>query len=158
MRKERSPAQHGEVHRSIPTIAFEAALPTVLFAAPVAANEAGATSLNQMAAVIGVQADVFEALEKEDQPAWQRLAIRDFVAFEGGDRYGWTALFDAIRYAHGAGQHFSWSVTSPRLEAACTVATLVYVNPQRRDYASFADFADPDGNTWTLQERGYRAS
>jgi catechol 2,3-dioxygenase-like lactoylglutathione lyase family enzyme len=28
---------------------------------------------------------------------------------------------------------------------------------QRRDYASFADFADPDGNTWTLQEIGYRA-
>ena len=32
------------------------------------------------------------------------------------------------------------------------------LDPQRRDYASFADFADPDGNTWTLQERGYRAS
>ena len=31
-------------------------------------------------------------------------------------------------------------------------------DPQRRDYASFADFADPDGNTWTLQERGYRAA
>ena len=30
------------------------------------------------------------------------------------------------------------------------------VDPQRRDYASFADFADPDGNTWTLQERGHR--
>ncbi|HEY1302034.1 MAG TPA: VOC family protein [Vicinamibacterales bacterium] len=28
----------------------------------------------------------------------------------------------------------------------------------RRDYASFADFADPDGNTWTLQERGHRPS
>jgi catechol 2,3-dioxygenase-like lactoylglutathione lyase family enzyme len=26
----------------------------------------------------------------------------------------------------------------------------------RRDYASFADFSDPDGNTWVLQERGYR--
>jgi catechol 2,3-dioxygenase-like lactoylglutathione lyase family enzyme len=26
-------------------------------------------------------------------------------------------------------------------------------DPQHRDYASFADFADPDGNTWTLQER-----
>lgn len=26
-------------------------------------------------------------------------------------------------------------------------------DPQGRDYASFADFADPDGNTWTLQER-----
>jgi catechol 2,3-dioxygenase-like lactoylglutathione lyase family enzyme len=32
------------------------------------------------------------------------------------------------------------------------------LEPQRRDYASFADFADPDGNTWTLQERGHRAS
>ena len=32
------------------------------------------------------------------------------------------------------------------------------VDPRRRDYASFADFADPDGNTWILQERGHRAS
>jgi hypothetical protein len=30
-------------------------------------------------------------------------------------------------------------------------------DPQSRDYASFADFADPDGNTWTVQEIGYRA-
>jgi len=27
-------------------------------------------------------------------------------------------------------------------------------DPERRDYASFADFADPDGNTWVLQESG----
>jgi catechol 2,3-dioxygenase-like lactoylglutathione lyase family enzyme len=26
----------------------------------------------------------------------------------------------------------------------------------RADYASFASFSDPDGNTWVLQERGYR--
>jgi catechol 2,3-dioxygenase-like lactoylglutathione lyase family enzyme len=32
------------------------------------------------------------------------------------------------------------------------------LDPQRRDYASFANFADPDGNTWTLQERGHRAA
>jgi catechol 2,3-dioxygenase-like lactoylglutathione lyase family enzyme len=31
------------------------------------------------------------------------------------------------------------------------------LEPHRRDYASFADFADPDGNTWTLQERGHRS-
>jgi catechol 2,3-dioxygenase-like lactoylglutathione lyase family enzyme len=29
-------------------------------------------------------------------------------------------------------------------------------DPQRRDYASFADFADTDGNTWVIQEIGYR--
>ena len=32
------------------------------------------------------------------------------------------------------------------------------LDPKRRDYASFADFSDPDGNTWTLQERGRRVS
>jgi catechol 2,3-dioxygenase-like lactoylglutathione lyase family enzyme len=30
------------------------------------------------------------------------------------------------------------------------------IDPQRRDYASVADFADPDGNTWVIQEIGYR--
>ena len=29
-------------------------------------------------------------------------------------------------------------------------------DPEHRDYASFADFTDPDGNTWVLQEIGYR--
>jgi len=29
------------------------------------------------------------------------------------------------------------------------------VDPERRDYASFIDFADPDGNTWVVQERGF---
>jgi catechol 2,3-dioxygenase-like lactoylglutathione lyase family enzyme len=27
-------------------------------------------------------------------------------------------------------------------------------DPERTDYNSFADFGDPDGNTWVLQERG----
>jgi catechol 2,3-dioxygenase-like lactoylglutathione lyase family enzyme len=29
------------------------------------------------------------------------------------------------------------------------------VDPGHTDYNSFADFADPDGNTWVLQERGH---
>jgi len=28
-------------------------------------------------------------------------------------------------------------------------------DPDHRNYNSFADFADPDGNTWVLQERGH---
>jgi catechol 2,3-dioxygenase-like lactoylglutathione lyase family enzyme len=32
------------------------------------------------------------------------------------------------------------------------------LDPQRRDYSSFADFVDPDGNGWTLQERGFRVN
>jgi catechol 2,3-dioxygenase-like lactoylglutathione lyase family enzyme len=30
------------------------------------------------------------------------------------------------------------------------------LDPERGDYASFASFSDPDGNSWVLQERGYR--
>ena len=30
-------------------------------------------------------------------------------------------------------------------------------DPGRRDYASLADFTDPDGNTWVLQEIGFHA-
>jgi catechol 2,3-dioxygenase-like lactoylglutathione lyase family enzyme len=30
------------------------------------------------------------------------------------------------------------------------------LDDRRRDYASFAELTDPDGNTWTLQERGHR--
>jgi catechol 2,3-dioxygenase-like lactoylglutathione lyase family enzyme len=29
-------------------------------------------------------------------------------------------------------------------------------DPEHRDYNSFADFSDPDGNTWVLQERSGR--
>ena len=28
-------------------------------------------------------------------------------------------------------------------------------HPEHADYGSFADFSDPDGNTWVLQERGW---
>ena len=31
------------------------------------------------------------------------------------------------------------------------------LDPARRDYASFADFSDPDGNGWVLQERSYQS-
>jgi hypothetical protein len=30
------------------------------------------------------------------------------------------------------------------------------LDPTREDYASFANFSDPDGNRWVIQERGYR--
>jgi catechol 2,3-dioxygenase-like lactoylglutathione lyase family enzyme len=31
------------------------------------------------------------------------------------------------------------------------------VDPEHSDYGSFADFSDPDGNTWVLQEVGHAA-
>ena len=31
-------------------------------------------------------------------------------------------------------------------------------DPDRADYSSFADFTDPDGNAWVLQERGHHSA
>jgi catechol 2,3-dioxygenase-like lactoylglutathione lyase family enzyme len=31
-------------------------------------------------------------------------------------------------------------------------------DPERRDYGSYADFSDPDGNTWVFQEVGHSKS
>ena len=31
-------------------------------------------------------------------------------------------------------------------------------NPDRGDYQSFAEFSDPDGNLWLLQEKGFRGT
>jgi catechol 2,3-dioxygenase-like lactoylglutathione lyase family enzyme len=32
------------------------------------------------------------------------------------------------------------------------------IDHERRDYASVAEFADPDGNTWVIQEIGFRSA
>ena len=95
---------------------------------PVAARETCPAVLDQREAILKVQVEAFAALENEDQLAWQRSTVRDFMAFEGGQRYGRTAFFELIKHAHANGQHFGWSVTGPRLEVSCNVATLIYVN------------------------------
>jgi len=100
----------------------------VLIATPGAAREHCPDPLPQTEAIVSVETDIFSALENEDKVSWERLTDRDFVAFEGGHRYGRTDFFELARSAHAAGRHFEWSVTSPRIEVSCTLATLAYVN------------------------------
>jgi hypothetical protein len=99
-----------------------------LISGPLAAREICPVAPDQTGAILKVQADILAALENEDQAAWERSTVRDFVAFHGGRRYGRSAFFELIRHAHASGQRFSSSVTDPRLEVGCTLATLVYVN------------------------------
>jgi len=47
------------------------------------------------------------------------------------------------------------SPTRPSGHFATSISSSPASTP-RGDYASFADFSDPDGNSWVLQERGYR--
>jgi len=101
---------------------------TMPLATPVAAREHCPDPQSQTEAIVAVETDIFSALENEDRVSWERLTNRDFVAFAGGHRYGRTDLFELVRSAHAGGQHFEWSVTSPRIEVSCTLATLAYVN------------------------------
>jgi catechol 2,3-dioxygenase-like lactoylglutathione lyase family enzyme len=65
------------------------------------------------------------------------LVVTDIVAARDGLVERGVAVSDVRHLASGI-----W-VTGP--------------DPERRDYNSFADFSDPDGNTWVLQERrGHR--
>ena len=99
-----------------------------LMATPVAAQEHCPDPRIQNEAIVSVQTGLFAALENEDKVSWARLTDRDFVAFESGHRYDRTNFFELVRSAHAGGRHFEWSVTTPRLEMSCTVATLAYVN------------------------------
>jgi hypothetical protein len=105
-----------------------AATTVLLIATPVAAHEHCPDTLTQSEAIVSVQTGLFSALENEDKESWERLTDRDFVAFESGHRYGRTDFFELVRSAHAAGRHFEWSITNPRIEVSCTLATLTYVN------------------------------
>lgn len=122
------PDRNGNGYSKPTVVAFAATVMLALIAKPVAARETCPSAFDQMGAIMRAQADMFAALENEDQPAWQRSTVRDFLAYEGGRRYGRTEFFELIQHAHANGRHFSWSMTRPRLEMDCTLATLVYVN------------------------------
>lgn len=127
-RQSQLPAREDNRYANLSAVAFAATTTLAWIARPVAAAEMCPPAFDQARAIMKVQADLFAALENEDQPAWERSTVRDFVAFEGGRRYGRSAFFEEIKHAHANGHHFSWSVSSPRVEVDCTVATLIYVN------------------------------
>ena len=57
------------------------------------------------------------------------------------------------RMKDGATGQWMLNVTAPSGGfASYTGAWAPGSDPEHHDYASFADFADPDGNTWVLQE------
>jgi len=70
---------------------------TMLLATPVAAREHCPDPQSQTEAIVAVETNIFSALENEDRVSWERLTNRDFVAFEGGHRYGRTDLFELVR-------------------------------------------------------------
>jgi hypothetical protein len=127
-RHSQLPARKGNRYANLPAVAFVATTTLASISRPVGAAETCPTAFDQIGAITSVQADMFAALENEDQLARQRSTVRDFLAFEGGRRYGRTAFFEEIKHADANGHHFSWSVTSPRVEVDCIVATLIYVN------------------------------
>ena len=62
------------------------------------------------------------------------------------------------RHRRGAGQLVGRGVEVSDIRHMSPEGWKPGPHPERDDYESFADFSDPDGNTWILQERKDPAS
>jgi hypothetical protein len=70
----------------------------------------------------------YDALTREDVALWGRLTTSDFVAFENGRPYDAKGFFDLVAGAHKAGTALKWSVADEKVEIACNLAVMRYVN------------------------------
>jgi hypothetical protein len=78
--------------------------------------------------VVRVMEEVFVALGTDDQSRLEQLTTPDFYAYDGGQRFIGTALFDLIKQGHAAGKHWVWRITEPEVHVECHLAWITYVN------------------------------
>jgi len=72
--------------------------------------------------------DMYAALTKDDLGAWRAVITKDFFSFDGGKRFDRDALFDLIKTNHAKGTVYVWTVNIPKVDLACDMALVTYVN------------------------------
>lgn len=70
----------------------------------------------------------FDALQKEDKVAFQRLTTASFYSFDAGKRFAGTELVDLVRDAHARGVQLNWSVGPLDTKLRCEVAWSAWEN------------------------------
>ena len=109
------------------TLLTIAALAAAMVPVGASAAPACSTALTPDQAV-QLQMRMFDALGREDRGAWDEIAAPDFRAFENGKELTKDSFFQILLDVHKSGRRIRWSVTEPRVEADCNLATLSYVN------------------------------
>ena len=86
------------------------------------------------------------------------IAVNDLVILQGASEAPISAAISAKRATQenrqSATARKGWVVWCPKALPPCWCG----LDPGRSDYARFADFCDPDGNSWVLKERGYHST
>lgn len=78
--------------------------------------------------VAQVMRDMYTALTKDDLDGWHAAITKDFFSFDGGKRFDGDALFDLIKTNHAKGTVYVWTVNTPKVDVACDMALVTYVN------------------------------
>lgn len=72
--------------------------------------------------------DMYAALMTDDLTAFQAATTKDFFAYDVGERFEGDALINLIKDQHAKGVVFEWNVNDPKVEVACDMALVTYVN------------------------------
>ena len=70
----------------------------------------------------------YDALAKDDRPAFERSVTRDFQAFEQGERYTADTLFKAIEDSHRSGRLINWKISAVTVHVDCDTALATWDN------------------------------
>ena len=72
--------------------------------------------------------DMYAALQADDLTAVRAVTTSDFFAYDVGERFDGDALLLLIKDLHAKGTVFEWTVNDPKVEVACDMALVTYVN------------------------------
>lgn len=72
--------------------------------------------------------DMYAALKADDLQGFHAVTTRDFFAFDVGRRFDGDALMDLVKAAHDRGAVYEWHVNDPKVEVACDMALVTYIN------------------------------
>ena len=86
-------------------------------------------ALNTAVADVAVtRREMYAALKTNAPQAFHAAARSDFFTFDGGRRFDGEAPLALIEATHDRGDVFEWQAVDPRIEVACNVALVTYVN------------------------------
>lgn len=72
--------------------------------------------------------DMYAALMIDDLTAFRAATTEDFFSYDVGERFDGDALAVLIKTRHQEGVVFEWNVNDPKVEVACDMALVTYVN------------------------------
>lgn len=104
------------------------ALPACTHAMPPSAPASCPAPAQATADAAQTMRDMYASLQADDVNAFRAVTMKDFFAYDVGQRFDGDALINLIKQRHAEGVVFVWRVNDPMVEVACDSALVTYVN------------------------------